>query len=132
MWAWKGLRSMSSVFREITGSISNGRMLVLDTSGCRFKSCLSEMLWGICCNGFSMSVCDTEGEGSIPSVPISSLARVVIGRVCKTLFHGFKSHRDVQKYRHIAQWVRATLWYGGGHRFKSCYAYFFFFKKLSI
>lgn len=32
---------------NLSESISNGRMLVLDTSGCRFKSCLSEMLWGI-------------------------------------------------------------------------------------
>lgn len=64
-----------------------------------------------------------------PLYPPSSLARVVIGRVCKTLFHGFNSHRDVQKYRHIAQLVRATLWYGGDYRFKPCYAYFFLSPK---
>lgn len=58
----------------------------------------------------------------IPLYPPSSLARAVIGGVCKTLFHGCKSHRDVQNYRHIAQLVRATLWYGGGYRFKSYYA----------
>lgn len=70
-----------------------------------------------------------EGRVQFPPYPPSSLARVVIGRACKALFHGFNSHRDVQKYRHIAQLVRATLWYGGDYRFKPCYAYFFLFQK---
>ena len=119
MWAWKGLRSMSSVFREITGSGANGSMLALDASGYGFESRLSE------CYGvydvlvlLSMLVCGTSREGSNPSIPTIIPCQSSNGRVCKTLFHRCKSYRDVQK-GWLAQLVRESVLHTECHRFKS-------------
>ena len=38
----KGFEEHDLCLPNVSESISNGRMLVLDTSGCRFESCLSE------------------------------------------------------------------------------------------
>lgn len=119
MWAWKGLRSMTSVFRMYQRVVqmvacSFWIRVVAGSSPVSLNVMGYIMYWSL-----SMQVCGTWREGSNPSIPIIIPCQSSNGSVCKTLFHGCKSHRDVHN-GWLAQFGRASVLHTEGYRFKSC------------
>lgn len=129
MWAWKGLRSMTSVFRMNQRVVQMVACLlwmqvVMGSSPVSLNVMGYIMYWFL-----SMQVCGTWREGSNPSIPTIIPCQRSNGSVCKTLFHRCKSYRDVH-YRWLAQLVRVSALQAEGHRFKSCITYHFsYFNK---